>query len=111
MGAMDFQIQNNMADLAMGQRNKLPDVKHMKNASEDAMRKTAKEFEAMYLSQMLRPMFEGIKAEEPFGGGQAENMWRSLQIDEYGKAIANAGGVGLADAVVREMIILQEASQ
>jgi len=108
MGAMDFQIQS---DMAMQQRNKMPDVNRVKNSSEDAMRKTAKEFEAMYLAQMLRPMFEGIEAEAPFGGGQAENMWKSLQIDEYGKAIADAGGIGLADAVVREMIMLQEASQ
>ena len=111
MGAVDLQIQNNMADMAMQQRNKMPDVARMKNSGEDAIRKTAKEFESMYLAQMLRPMFEGIEAEAPFGGGQAENMWRSLQIDEYGKAISEAGGIGLADAVVREMIMLQEASQ
>ena len=108
MGAMDFQIQ---ADMAMSQSQKLPSIKNMGAANEAAMRKTAKEFEAMYISQMMRPMFENIEAEEPFGGGQSEKMWKSLQIDEYGKAISNAGGVGMADAVMREMIMLQEASQ
>ncbi len=108
MNALDFQMQT---DMAMSQSRKTPNMKNIGVANEAAMRKTAKEFEAMYISQMMRPMFEGIEAEEPFGGGQSEKMWKSLQIDEYGKAISNAGGVGMADAVMREMIMLQEASQ
>ena len=57
---------------------------------------------------MLKPMFEGIKPEAPFGGGNSEAMWRSMQIEEYGKAITKAGGIGIADSVYREMIKLQE---
>lgn len=108
MSSLDLQMQ---ADMAMSQSRKIPNMKSMGVANEAAMQKTAKEFEAMYISQMMRPMFEGIEAEEPFGGGQSEKMWKSLQIDEYGKAISNAGGVGIADAVMREMIMLQEANQ
>lgn len=108
MGAMDFQAQ---ASMALQQSSKLPNVGNMKNANALAMQKTAKEFEAMYIAQMMRPMFEGTDLDAPFGGGQAETMWKSLQIDEYGKSIANAGGIGIADAVMREMIMLQEASQ
>ncbi|MDH5188657.1 MAG: hypothetical protein OEW37_06835, partial [Rhodospirillaceae bacterium] len=78
MGAIDFQTQ---ADIAMSQSRKTPNMKHMNVANEAAMRKTAKEFEAMYISQMMRPMFEGTDVEAPFGGGQAESMWKSLQID------------------------------
>ncbi len=68
----------------------------------------AQDFEAFFLSQMLQPMFADLDAEEPFGGGEAETMWRSLQVDEYGKAFARKGGVGIADMVVREMIKMQE---
>jgi Rod binding domain-containing protein len=53
-------------------------------------------------------MFEGIKPEAPFGGGNSEAMWRSMQIEEYGKAITKAGGIGIADSVYREIIKLQE---
>jgi hypothetical protein len=35
-------------------------------------------------------------------------MWRSLQVVEYGKAIAQKGGIGIADSVFREMLKLQE---
>ncbi|WP_316977862.1 rod-binding protein [Shumkonia mesophila] len=71
-------------------------------------REAAQDFEAFFLGQMLQPMFADLEAEEPFGGGEAESMWRSLQVDEYGKAFARKGGVGIADMVVREMIKMQE---
>jgi Rod binding domain-containing protein len=71
-------------------------------------RRVGEEFEAMFLSKMLAPMFAGLRSDGPFGGGHGETMFRSLMIDEYGKRIAKAGGVGIADAVAREMLRLQE---
>ena len=71
-------------------------------------RKVAREFEAVFLGQMLQPMFQNIDAAEPFGGSPSEKMWRSMQVDEYGKAIAKAGGVGIADAVFRQILKAQE---
>lgn len=73
-----------------------------------AARKTAQDFEAVFLAQMLKPMFDGLNAEEPFGGGPGEEMWRSLQVEEYGKAIARQGGIGVAAAVMREILKTQE---
>ncbi|MEQ8504075.1 MAG: rod-binding protein [Rhodospirillales bacterium] len=72
------------------------------------MRKVAQDFEAVFISEMIRPMFENIEAEKPFGGGPAEDIWRNLQIDEYGKAISKSGGVGIADAVMDQLIRMQE---
>ena len=74
-------------------------------------RKVAQDFEAFFLAQTLQPMFRNISAEEPFGGGAGEKMWRSLQIDEYGKAMAQAGGIGIADAVMEQIIRTQEFEQ
>jgi peptidoglycan hydrolase FlgJ len=68
----------------------------------------AQDFEAFFLAQMLQPMFAGLESEEPFGGGAAEGVWRSLQVDEYGKAMARAGGIGIADAVLAEILKMQE---
>ena len=85
---------------------KLPNTQAIE--SQKQARKVANDFEAVFLSQMLKPMFEGIKPEAPFGGGNSEAMWRSMQIEEYGKAITKAGGIGIADSIYREMIKLQE---
>lgn len=79
------------------------------SAAEPAkLRAVAIEFEGVFLAQMLAPMFRELSAEPPFGGGGAEEIWRSLQIEEFGKALARAGGIGLADHVVREMLAMQE---
>jgi len=77
--------------------------------STQRMRSVAEDFEAVFISEMIRPMFENIQTEEPFGGGPAEDIWRNMQIDEYGKAIAKTGGIGIADAVMDQLIRMQEA--
>ena len=77
----------------------------------ETLRKRAVEFEAVYLAQMLQPMFDELKSSGPFGGGFGEDVWRSQQVQEYGKAIAQSGGVGIADVVARELIEAQEAGQ
>jgi len=75
------------------------------------IKKTAQEFEAFYLAQALQPMFAGISPAEPFNGGPGEDMWRSMQLQEYGKALAQSGGIGLADSVVSEMLKMQERGE
>jgi flagellar protein FlgJ len=72
------------------------------------IKETAEEFESVFLAEMLRPMFSNIEASEPFGGGAGEKIYRDMQVDEYGKAIAKAGGIGLAESIMREMIKMQE---
>jgi len=74
-----------------------------------AAKRTAQEFEGVFLTQFLGQMFDGISADGPTGGGQGEMMFRSLMLDEYGKQIAAQGGIGLADAVTRELLKTQEA--
>ncbi|MEO5373823.1 MAG: rod-binding protein [Alphaproteobacteria bacterium] len=71
------------------------------------MRKSAEDFEAMFISQMFKPMFEGISTDGPTGGGDGEKMFRSMLVDEYGKMLAHRGGFGIADAVMRTMIETQ----
>ena len=73
-----------------------------------AAKTAAEDFEAVFISQMLETMFQGIKTDGPFGGGQGENVFRSLMIKEYGQQISKAGGIGIADNVYREILKLQE---
>ncbi len=71
------------------------------------IRETAEQFEASFLSQMLKPMFEGLDTNGLFGGGEAEATWRSFLIDEMAKKTVQSGGIGLADTVMAEMIRMQ----
>lgn len=68
----------------------------------------AHEFEAMFMSQMLSPMWEGIETDGPFGGGSAEETFRGMLVNEYGSLITKAGGLGIADSVKAELIKSQE---
>ncbi len=65
------------------------------------------EFEAVMLSEMLKPMFEGIEVDDMFGGGKGEEIFRGFMIQEYGKIMAKAGGIGIADAVKQHLIQIQ----
>lgn len=82
-----------------------------KGASLGHLKKVAQDFEAFFLSQALQPMFANIEPEGPFGGGPANDIWKSMQVDEYGKAIARNGGIGIADAVMKQLLIAQEAAR
>jgi len=73
-----------------------------------AARKTANEFESMFLTQMLEHMSSGIKTDGPFGGGQGEEMFRSLLNQEYAGMLSKRGGIGIADHVYRQILALQE---
>lgn len=68
---------------------------------------TAKEFEALFLQEMLAPVFNQIETDGPFGGGQAEAAFRPLLLEEYARNISEAGGIGVADAVLAEILRLQ----
>jgi peptidoglycan hydrolase FlgJ len=46
-----------------------------------------------------------------FGGGPGEDIYRSMLVEQYGKSLARAGGIGMSDAVQREILRLQEAAQ
>lgn len=98
---------NLQADAALMQTRPAANLGKSQGTPEQ-MRKVAEDFEAVFLSQMLQPMFKDMKTEDSFGGGQSEEMWRTMQVDEYGKAIAKSGGIGLADAVYAQMIQMQE---
>ncbi|HYM02772.1 MAG TPA: rod-binding protein [Stellaceae bacterium] len=78
------------------------------NASAAAAHKTGEDFEAFFLSQVFENMFSGVNADPMFGGGQGETVYRSLLLQEYSKVAARSGGVGIADAVQREILRAQE---
>ena len=84
------------------------DATAKRGQSPEQMRETAQAFEASFLSQMLKPMFEGLETDGPFGGGEGEATWRSFLIDAMAKQAVKAGGIGLADTVMSEMLKMQE---
>jgi peptidoglycan hydrolase FlgJ len=79
-----------------------------RTADAAAAHKTGEDFEAFFLSQVFENMFNGVGNDALFGGGQSETIYRSLLLQQYSKVAAKSGGVGLADAVQREILRAQE---
>jgi Rod binding domain-containing protein len=73
----------------------------------DDIRRVAEEFEAVFLAEMLSPMFEGLDADGLGGGGLGEEIFRPMLVERYAEAISRAGGVGIADSLVRELVRMQ----
>ena len=72
--------------------------------------KVGQKFEAMFLAQMMAPMFDGV-GEDGLFGGQSAKAYQSVLMEEYGKAMAANGGVGIADQVKSEILKMQEAAR
>ena len=77
----------------------------------DPLRRAARELESVFLTQMLDHMSSGLSSEAPFGGGHAERLWRSTLNEHYAKAMAGRGGIGIADAIYRDMLRWQEVQK
>jgi len=71
--------------------------------------KSAKEFESVFLEQSFGHMFSGLSGDGPLGAnGAGGDTWRGMLVQEYARSVSKAGGVGIADAVYRELFRLQE---
>jgi flagellar protein FlgJ len=82
------------------------------SADPAALAKSAHDFEAMAIGQMLQPMFDTVKtAKGLFGGGTGEEAWKPMLVQEFAKQIAAHGGLGLAKPVYDAMIRMQEAGK
>ena len=71
----------------------------------------AKEYETVFISQFLGSMFSGIKTDGITGGGQGEDMFRSLMVNEYAKGLQQRGGFGLAAQMKAQLLKHQEAAK
>lgn len=102
---MDAAIQNAMT-MAQSAPVKMP------TATSDVAvaTKKAKEFESVFISQFLGSMFSGISTDGPSGGGEGEEMFRSMMVDQYSKAMEQQGGFGLAASVTHELLKHQETA-
>ncbi len=78
------------------------------NINLNEARQKAQELEGVFLNTLMKQMFSSIKTDGLFGGGQAEETWRSMQSEQYANLLAKNGGIGLADSILADLIAIQE---
>jgi peptidoglycan hydrolase FlgJ len=102
----DIALTAPPVDLLAARKARLPtDVSAVQTRAQ--AEEIAQQFERMFITEMLQPMFSGIETDGPFGGGQGEDVFRPMLLDQYADAVARGGGVGIADAVLKEILRLQ----
>ena len=80
----------------------------------EELKKSAKDFEAVFLKQFLDLMDKTIQRGEMFHGGHAEETFRGFMNDEIAKQWANtpgSNGLGLADAIYNQMLSAVKAEK
>lgn len=81
-----------------------------KTLSKEEAKEAAQDFEAFFMTKMMESMFDGISTEGMFGGGHAEKVYRSLLLNEYGKAMAKTGSIGVSGDIMSAILKMQEAA-
>lgn len=69
--------------------------------------KVAQEFEALVLAQLLAPIFSSVESSSLTSAGPGEDAFETMLQEHYAKAIAERGGIGIADQVKASLIALQ----
>lgn len=71
------------------------------SGKEDALRKTAQEFESVFIAEMLSHAgFDKAIAQDSGFGGEA---FSRMLVDAYADNLAKKGGFGLADQIYRQL--------
>jgi Rod binding domain-containing protein len=71
---------------------------------------TARDFEAVFLGQMATLMLQSVEVGDQFSGGHGEEMFRGILAERLGTEMAQRGGIGLAPAVLDQIIRMQGGS-
>jgi len=76
------------------------------------LRAQARELEGIFINTLMKEMFSSLHSDgASMGGGFAEDTWRGLQAEQMANAVSEAGGIGLADAIMGDLLKIQEANQ
>ena len=112
IGKLAIGVASNLAAPLLGKgidkaksvfASSLPDTDENKK-----LKKTADDFESMFLEQMVDRLTQSSETEGPLGeNGTGGSVWRSMLSNEYAKSIAKSGGVGISDQIMRSMIQMQ----
>ena len=76
------------------------------------LKSQAQELEGVFLNTLMKQMFSSLHADKDLGGGGfGEDTWRDMQAEQMANSVSEAGGIGLADSIMGDLLKIQEASQ
>lgn len=89
-------------------------VRAPNSASEEELRAVAKQFESVFIAEMLKHTGleepAALMGEDSFTGGPGEAAFRSFLTREYADELSDNGALGLADTIYEQLKARQEAA-
>ncbi|WP_332683033.1 rod-binding protein [Bosea sp. (in: a-proteobacteria)] len=71
-------------------------------------KKAADEFETVFLENFTKSIMDSSETEGPLGeNGTGGGIYRSMLTQEYARNLQKAGGLGLSDDILRNLIEVQ----
>jgi flagellar protein FlgJ len=67
------------------------------------LRKTARDFESIFMAQVLKGMRETVQKEDMFHGGPGEDLFEGMLDEEIAKRMAMQGSVGIGEMLYRDL--------
>lgn len=88
----------------------LSGIKNALTSDKAKAKKQADDFESVYLEQVTQQLFATPEGSEgPLGdNGIGGNIYKAQLTTQYAKQIQKAGGVGLSDSIMRDLLKVQE---
>lgn len=65
------------------------------------LQKACRDFEAIFIQQMLKEMRESIPKDDLFGGDKGEETFKGMLDETLAQKLSEGGGLGLADMLYR----------
>ncbi len=70
----------------------------------EKLKKTAQQFEAVYIQQMLKEMRNTIPDDGLIERGNADDIYAQFQDAEVARIMSEKGGIGLAELMVKQLL-------
>lgn len=83
-------------------------MKGLSENQQEKVKKTATEFETLFIEQMLDKMHQSEGTEGPLGeNGPGGQFWKQMLGQEHAKQIVKTGGLGLSQQIMKSLVDLQ----
>ena len=72
-------------------------------AERERLRSASRDFEAIFIKQMLNSMRKTVTKSGLLGGGFAETVYEDMLFDEYAKKMAATSKMGIAEMLYKQL--------
>ena len=78
-------------------------VRSQSSGDRDRLMEACRDFEALFLKQMLNTMRDTVEKSGLLDGGFAEQIYEDMLYDEYAKKMADTARFGIAEMLYNQM--------